>query len=324
MTRPAWKSSGHQGRWDIKDKAKLIYENTQHYYEYPDGNSVNWSPSDDNAECLVLTNSTVMWTRPTGNKRGVMTVYDSFYDCQYDAYSPGNPYSLPDLLRGLKVLNIPEGAYCGIRAKDHVTWGLNASASERFAKIDSEVSIAGAGDLVISNAVQNRYFEVIMQSSVNTCTGRLTTYSPQGFDSKLFFADGANWAGTVVSGNVALTNLSEEAETPAASVKFAKLDLAADFPVRVWRNEDGTLVSDTLNVGEYLDSGAKGGKIALVAMFDGEFAPRESFVLGTISKGTQLPPVGRGWTAKSAEIEGDDENVMVRLERNSGFAIIIR
>ena len=319
LTRPAWKSSGHQGRWDIRDKAKLIYENTQHYYEYPDGNSVNWSPSDDNAECLVLTNSTVMWTRPAGNKHGVMTVYDSFYDCQYDAYSPGQPYSLPDLLRGLKVLNIPEGAYCGIRAKDHVTWGSNASASERFAKIDGEVSIAGAGDLVISNAVARRYFEVVMQSSANTCSGKLITYSPQGFDAKLLFADGANWAGTVIAGNVALTNLTDGAA--AASVNFAKLDLAADFPVRVWRDENGALVSDTLNVGEYLDSGAKGGRLAIAAMFEGEFAPGETFVLGTISKNAELPRVGRGWTARRVEGETVDT---VEVERNSGFTITIR
>ena len=158
-----------------------------------------------------------------------------------------------------------------------------------------------------------------MQSSANTCSGKLITYSPQGFDAKLLFADGANWAGTVIAGNVALTNLTDGAA--AASVNFAKLDLAADFPVRVWRDENGALVSDTLNVGEYLDSGAKGGRLAIAAMFEGEFAPGETFVLGTISKGAELPRVGRGWTARRVEGETVDT---VEVERNSGFTITIR
>ena len=45
-------------------------------------------------------------------------------------------------------------------------------------------------------------------------------------------------------------------------------NLAADFPVRVWRGEDGELLSDRLNVGEYLDSEGKGGRVVPVLRVD--------------------------------------------------------
>ena len=243
-----------------------------------------------------------------GNAKAVLTFYNAIFTIPRD-------YRKTDLFRGVKAVSIAAGTSLTIK-------GANVSQGspwDRLVKV-SDIPFVGDGSLMLSNEAMPNLMEVTIVNGNNSATGNATASE----NAKLLFADGANWAGTVVSGNVALTNLSEEAETPAASVKFAKLDLAADFPVRVWRNEDGTLVSDTLNVGEYLDSGAKGGKIALVAMFDGEFAPRESFVLGTIPKGAQLPPVGRGWTAKIVEIEDDDKNVMVRLERNSGFTITIR
>ena len=236
-------------------------------------------------------------------------------------YNYGDKYYSVPVLAGFGAAVVAEESVFSIVGRNE--GNCNTGSWQNW---DRELTINGAilgyGDVVVSNAVPDNSMSIIVTNNLNDCAGKISCNGEN--NCSLFFADGANWAGTVVSGNVALTNLSEEAELPAASVKFAKLDLAADFPVRVWRNEDGTLVSDTLNVGEYLDRGEKGGKIALVAMFDGEFAPRDSFVLGTIPKGAQLPPVGRGWTAKSAEIEGDDENVVVRLERNSGFAIIIR
>ena len=182
----------------------------------------------------------------------------------------------------------------------------------------ADTPIVGEGNIAVENEREaDDVFTLTVRNGKNTASGTITACER----SKLLFADEANWKGTVVSGNVALTNLSEEAEIPAASVNFAKLDLAADFPVRVWRDENGALVSDTLNVGEYLDSGAKGGRLAIAAMFEGEFAPGETFVLGTISKNAELPRVGRGWTARRVEGETVDT---VEVERNSGFTITIR
>lgn len=318
LSRPEWQAWEAEGSWNVIDAAKLIYENTTHYYEYPYGNSVNWSPVTSGAECFVLTNSTVMWTRPTGNHKGVMTVFDSFYDCAYDAYAPSKGQTLPDLFQGLGALNIPAASFCAIRAKDHVTWDANDDATERICKIDADVVFTGAGDLVVSNSVAGRYFEVTMQSGNNTCTGTLATYSPENFDAKFYFANGANWAGTVVAGNVALTNLTDGAA--AATATFGSLDLAADFPIRVWKRE-GVYSADAINVGSFVGQ----GRLAPVMMSEGEdFARGDSFVVGKIAKGATLPAVATGWTVKARQIDGDDAYNEIVLKSGVGLQIVVR
>ena len=187
----------------------------------------------------------------------------------------------------------------------------------------SDIPFAGAGGVTVTNGVPAYPFTVTMVNGANTATGSIKVAKIVGdAETTLYFADGANWAGTVVAGNVALTNLTEGAT--AASVDFAKMDLAADFPVRVWRGEDGELLSDRLNVGEYLDSEGKGGRVVPVLMFEGGFLPRDKFVLGRILKGADLPALGRGWTAATEEIEGDEDHLEVVLKRQSGLAVTVR
>jgi hypothetical protein len=182
--------------------------------------------------------------------------------------------------------------------------------------------VGDGGSVTLSNANVNA-FGVVVRSGANTATGSASVTAVDGTGATtLYFANGANWAGTVVAGNVALTNLTEGAT--AASVDFAKMDLAADFPVRVWRGEDGELLSDRLNVGEYLDSEGKGGRVVPVLMFEGGFLPRDKFVLGRILKGADLPALGRGWTAVTEEIEGDEDHLEVVLKRQSGLAVTVR
>ena len=319
FSRPAWQAWSAQGQWNVLDAAKLIYEDTTHFYEYPDGNSVNWSPVASGTECFVLTNSTVMWTRPTGNHNGVMTVFDSFYDCAYDAYAPSQGRTLPDLLQGLGTLNIPEGSFCAIRAKDHVTWDKNDDAAERICKIDAGVKFAGAGDLVVSNSVAGRYFEVTMQSGSNVCTGDLKVFSPEGFTTQFYFADGANWAGTVFAGNVALTNLTSAASP--ASVTFGALDLVGNFPIRVWKENCAVTTNDIVNVGTYVNSR---GRLVPTLVGEGSLAVDDVIAIGRIRKNSDLPRCARGWACAATAIDGDDEYDVLSVRKGVGFQVILR
>lgn len=323
LSRNANTSLSGQGGWDVTDGAKVIFDNTTHFYEYPDGNSVNWSPAETGAECFILTNSTVMWSRPNGNNNGKMTVYDSFYDCAYDAYAPANNATLPDLFKGLGVLDIPVGFFCGIRAKDHVTWGANDDAPERICKIDSGMRFAGGGDLVVSNAVSGRRFEVTMQSGDNSCTGTVSVASPEGFDAKLLFADGANWAGTVVAGNISLTNLTDG--VAAAAVSFGALDLAAgeSFPLRVWAHS-GPQTNDVINVGRYVNGGGELAPLPMDGAEDEKLAGGTNIRVGTIGKASPLPIVPSRWRAVRAPIEGDDANDELILKVRVGLTIIVQ
>ena len=264
-----------------------------------------------------------MWSRPDGNGNSKLTVYDSYYDCAYDAYitsqmHEGEYLFLPDLFVGLGELNIPENSFCAVRALDHVTWGdagqKNDGAEERRCKVYSELEISGDGDLIVTNGVSGRYFEVIMQSADNTCTGTLRVDSPEGYDAKLYFADGANWAGTVTAGNVALTNLVDAAA--ASTNTFNKLDLAAGttFPIRVWKSNGSIVAHDGLNVTQYINNG---GVLSFEVIGQESAVIGDGFILGTIGADSPLPAVSRPWSVKR-------EGNFLKVRMSSGLSVIFK
>lgn len=177
----------------------------------------------------------------------------------------------------------------------------------------ANVPITGGGSIALSNDNVN-VFGVIVTCGENTATGTAKVIPPASGkgETTLYFADGANWAGTVTAGNVALTNLVDSAA--ACTNTFGTLDLAAGttFPIRVWKTGGVIVAHDGLNVGSYAYSG---GKIVLVAM-DEELAPGDSFILGTVGDDSK-PAVGGKWESRS-------ENGILKVKYSSGLTVILR
>ena len=201
-----------------------------------------------------------------------------------------------------------------------VNIGTGNTNWDRHVKVASGVPFTGTGDVVVTNGVPAYPFTVTMQNGANTATGSIKVAKVEGdAETALYFANGANWVGTVVAGNVALTNLTDGAA--AASVTFGTLDLAADFPIRVWKSE-GVYSADAINVGSFVNNG---GKLKPVMMSEGEeFTKGDSFVVGKIAKGATLPAVATGWAVKTRSIDGDDAYDEIVLKSGVGFQIIIR
>ena len=187
----------------------------------------------------------------------------------------------------------------------------------------ADVPITGGGSVALSNANVN-VFGVIVKSGANTASGTASVVDPEAGigATTLYFADGANWAGTVVAGNVALTNLT--AGAVAANVDFGTLDLAVDFPIRVWKDNGGSIVTnDMLNVGTY--DNTNGGQLVPISAASGEpLAAEGKIVVGKIAKGSPLPAVVDGWSASASDILGDDANNLLTLKPKSGVLIIVK
>lgn len=232
-------------------------------------------------------------------------------------YLYGSNYQFSPVLQGFDVAIVEEDSVFRIVGRNEGACNTG-SWHEWDRRLTVDAGIGGYGDVLVTNAVAGNSMEIIVTSPLNTCEGAIRCEGAN--NCSLLFADGANWDGTVVAGNVSLTNLNGSAR--AASVDFGRLDLSADFPVRVWRGADGTLANDTLNVGAYLNNG---GRIAPVMMTEGDaFAFGDKIVLGKVRKGAPLPHVAWGWTVTAEEIEGDGDHVQLILARGRGFMIIVR
>lgn len=106
--------------------------------------------------------------------------------------------------------------------------------------------ITGGGDVVVTNGVPGYGLAVTVECGHNTATGCISV-APSPDVTRLKFADGANWAGTVVAdGRVALTNLTEEAPS---TVSFRTVRFSGMLPIRVWRTDSG-FISDQVNLSE--------------------------------------------------------------------------
>lgn len=187
---------------------------------------------------------------------------------------------------------------------------------DRHALLATNVTFTGTGDVVVTNGAPAYPFTVTFRNGASTATGSIRVAKVDGdAETALYFADGANWAGTVVAGNVALTNLTDGAA--AASATFNTLNLAADFPIRFWKT-NGTVTSDTIKVDSFTGS----AKLAFVAM-DEELSPGDSFTVGQIKSGAALPKIARSFTIS----EGDpDANGYcdLRVRYSRGMQIIFK
>ena len=235
---------------------------------------------------------------------------DSFYDLPQVSY-----WGREDVVFDkLKSVALDASATLNLRRIDDVSWGT----SETFFRSAADVPITGAGNVFVTNATPDRPFAVTVQGGANTATGSIAADA----NSTLLFADGANWAGTVVAnGNVVLTNGAE-----AASVSFGTLRLDADVPVRVWRSVDTetgrtTYSCDTLAVGAYTGTGA----LAPVLMNgdDDECFPFGATLdLGTIGADSAIPRLAKHWRAIVVDGEGDARNI--KLKFGVGFSVMVR
>ena len=257
-----------------------------------------------------LYSSMALYIQGGDGHRTLSVSADSFYDLPQVSY-----WGHEDVVFDkLKSVALDAGATLNLRRIDDVSW----TTSETFFRSAADVPITGAGNVFVTNATPDRPFAVTVQGGANTATGSIAADA----NSTLLFADGANWAGTVVAnGNVVLTNGAE-----AASVSFGTLQLDGDFPVRAWRSVDAetgrtTYSCDTLAVGAYTGTGA----LAPVLMNgdDDECFPFGATLdLGTIGADSAIPRLAKHWRAIVVDGEGDARNI--KLKFGVGFSVMVR
>ena len=259
--------------------------------------------------------------RTAGNSKGVFTVlgdsdYCIFMPSNYHVGSSSTYNTTNAPFAGLSSVDISNGKTLSLTTRNKL-WSdgkFGDDSGDRVVAL-ANVPITGGGSVALSNDNVN-VFGVIVTCGSNTATGNARVVAPaegKG-ETTLYFADGANWAGTVTAGNVALTNLVNGAA--ASTNAFGTLDLAAErtFPVRVWKSGGAVVAHDGLNVDNYATNG---GKIAFDVRGEA-MALGEGFILGTIGAESPLPALARPWVAKRRD------GGLLHVSISSGFSIIVR
>ncbi len=182
-------------------------------------------------------------------------------------------------------------------------------------------AITGTGDFVMTNGVPGRSFAATVVSGGNNATGSISV-APSVDPTTLYFNDGANWAGTVISGNIALTNLAAAASP--ATVTFKTLDLQGDFPIRIWKNGDA-LANDKVNITATLIGN---GIIVPVLQNGVRLKGGETFELGTCPAGgvdvsEPTAHVKRNWVLVTEDAGDGKVRMLLRYEPR-GFVLLIR
>ena len=217
-----------------------------------------------------------------------------------------------DLLRGFGSARLD-----GDLAIASVNVGTGNTDWDRHTKM-ANVPFSGVGDVVVSNGVPAYPFSVTMVNGASTATGTIGVADIAGADTALYFADGANWAGTVkADANVALTNLTSAAAP--ASVSFGGVQLGTGFAVRLWANGD----SDRIDIGSNGWTGTGALDFDLVGGF--EPVGTETWCIGTQPAGTALPRSRRNTFALYAEpVDGDAGRAKIMLKATVGIVILLR
>ncbi|MBR3221233.1 MAG: hypothetical protein IKF72_03295 [Kiritimatiellae bacterium] len=197
---------------------------------------------------------------------------------------------------------------------------LSGTEWDRYMTL-ADKPIKGEGDFVMTNGVPGRGFSATVVCNRNTSTGSISV-APSADPTTLFFNDGANWAGTVVAGNIALTNLTAAASP--STVSFKTLDLCGIFPIRIMDN-GGIHTNDVVNISTALTGG---GAIKPIVQPGLRLSGGETFVLGTCpaagvdTSGLQSH-VTRNWELMSEDAGGGKVRLLLKYMPR-GLLISIR
>ena len=270
----------------------------------------------------VLDGGIGCWYKGHGQNKGVIRFADGYMDC-FKGYwwGWGNRAHIFNYMVGI---DVPQGKTMTFRG---VSDKMYSNDGRYNLTMMLESPFAGGGNIFVTNTWNGKLLMPVVMSGANSCTGRIEALQCKGTAlAKVYFQNGANWAGTVVANGRmeiadAFTGATAVHNSPVA-VTFGALDLQADFPVKVWKPDGEPMTNDTLNVGTYLNNG--GALVPELATDGVEFSIGDSVVVGKIAKDGALPRVPAGWVAKKQAIDGDDANDNLILKRGTGLQVLVR
>ena len=342
--KPEFNNNVLSGGVRVEGDARFVFEGDA-WFQLPNtkyesfssanrGDGANFNPSADDTPVVTLRNGAHLdiW-RSFGNAKGIAEVEDGSWDVGQRAPVsswmntepvdkwPGFCSTNQPAFNGFKAVNIALGGTLSIRATDTHESDFWRGWTESYRKWDRVTSVGapltGGGSLLVTNTLTDAHtLTVTVIRGDNTATGEAAASDTPLGRSYLKFADGANWAGTVVAnGYVSLGNLSDDDPVTA---DFGSIRFAGAFPIRVWKTGQG-LVNDVVN----LSAAATGvGGFAVVPQ-NCSASECSEITVGKYPSGAPLPPTMRGWYLTSTPVADDPAKVWLRLRRR-GLIISVR
>ena len=301
----------------VDNNSRLVFENAELYWSAgAHGGSVGsgalyLNPIEDGWCSLEIKDSSFFYHHLMSNRKAAIKIDNSVYNCDYSTYN----YLMP--FHG-KNVSSDDGAYnpAYVELEGDLKFHLRKEGIKMI--VPDNVSFRGKGGIEVSNPGEGYFVSTLaIRNGQNTATGAIFA----GEGCKLYFRNDANWAGKVVAnGNMELvSSTSSYTHDSPVTVAFAKLDLQADFPVKVWKDGNGNITgNDTLNVGEYINNG---GRLVPEIAGEGEFVLGDKIVVGEIGDSSPLPRVAKGWSVSRKTIDGKS---MLVLGKGVGFMVIVR
>ncbi|MBP3406641.1 MAG: hypothetical protein J6N18_11100 [Kiritimatiellae bacterium] len=253
------------------------------YYPYSNRGTLTVDTYTEGADVLELKNGGWIATHNTvateSSKKGTLAVSNGTWRIGQLPFIPYDKNPCPPDEDARNWFSRPFEGLGKVRIEPDSTLYMQSSSDLEGTEwnrdfVVADVPMTGSGNLVVTNGVPGYGLSLTFVSSANTATGRICV-APSADPTSLQFANGANWAGTVVAdGRVSLTNLENAASV--SEVSFGSVDFAGDFPLKVWK-ENGTFVSDKVNLSRPT-TGVGGFKP--VAQNGFHFTQGDTFVIG--------------------------------------------
>ena len=331
-------SNGRCGGFALYGNAGIIMEEGSRFVLPIDCDGSFAFLPDSEREVLTVENAYLHLHKTTGNDKaavrltGARNVIEANFPFWY------NQENGCDLFKGVKELKL-DGAETKVTV---VTWADgwtdNASVPKEtraLARIFNEGAVVtGEGSVVIGSTETDqgeyghswhRDLTVLFGTSGNECSGTLSTGSDK---AKVALLNGSGWAGTVVADGQVV--IGDPLKAEAASVSLGKVRLATSLPLRVWRGEDGAVVSDTIALKEgFVVAEGDKGLVELVPQgANFELGLHDEVALGTFpsgafSGGVQVK-MGRRRLQVREVATGTAGVVAAKARLARGFAIVVR